>query len=252
MKQELKSLCLQKDAEGKFEDGDIEGAIESFNGVYTLSVEKNIKINFNILFNIAICYAKKEAFKKARLYFKEALKMDSISAISLYFMGVTFYQEGLYQLGLQHFTYAIQAIERRTSHPYSVPKQQQEPLEISHIDYKNLGLDIILTSQNCRYAAFKCMKNVIRPLIKDQDHTENFSWKNLDKFVFSNSTEFHDFDIFKMRPMNKLGLHQRNYVQKSTVIWQKTEFEEKIYKPKSRFHKILKKSVFKKFYKTPL
>lgn len=85
-------------------------------------------------------------------------------------------------------------MRRQPSHPFLTANTRisSEPIEIDTINYRPLGLDMVLTRQDCM---------LMKMLEMDEDLPENI-----------------DFRIFKMKVIHSAGLQKRDYIRPHITI----------------------------------
>jgi len=202
---QINSLRLH--AQEKFEQQDFKTAKRCFVEI----VEQMHRFNQNpptsVLFNTAMCYFKFKNYERVEEYLNLLLKSDPFSALACFYLGIC-YKLAIASPDLKNniplenipdtdfFQEAINCIRRRPTHKFvsSATKISPVEVEIDSIFYQPLGLELLLSVQDCKMI------------------------RSLDIEDISELPESVDFKIFKIKHIHSAGLQVRSYIQSHVTI----------------------------------
>jgi len=202
---QINSLRLH--AQEKFEQQDFKTAKRCFVEIVEQMQRFNQNPPTSVLFNTAMCYFKFKNYERVEEYLNLVLKSDPFSAIACFYLGIC------YKLALtcpdmknniplesipdtDYFQESINCMRRRPTHKFVSKTTKLSPVEveIDSIFYQPLGLELVLSVQDCRMI------------------------RSLDIEDVSELPESVGFKIFRIKQIHSAGLQVRSYIQSHVTI----------------------------------
>merc|ERR1711976_57754 len=196
---QLQINSLRLHAQEKFQQNDFKTAKRCFVEIVQQMQRFNQKPPTSILFNTAMCYFKFKNYERVEQYLIQVLKTDPFSALACYYLGVC-YRLSEKDDSVAHpvenipevdfFQEAINCMRRRPSHQYVSKSMRISPFEvdIDSIHYEPLGLDKVLTVENCEQGKE----------IEDENEV--------------------DIGIFRLKDIHVAGLQDKAYLKRHKTI----------------------------------
>ena len=202
---QINSLRLH--AQEKFEQQDFKTAKRCFVEIVEQMQRFNQKPPASVLFNTAMCYFKFKNYGRVEEYLIMVLKSDPFSAIACFYLGIC-YKLAVASPDMKNnipfesipdtdfFQESINCMRRRPTHKFVSETTKLSPVEveIDSIFYQPLGLELVLSVQDCRMI------------------------RSLDIEDASELPESVDFKIFRIKQIHSAGLQVRSYIQSHVTI----------------------------------
>lgn len=200
-RREVNSLRMH--AQAKFQQGDYKTAKRCFVEIFEKSSAAGQDVPTAILFNAAMCYFQFKNYERVVEYLTMVLKRDPFSAICCFYLGICYKITGEIT-DICYFEEAVNCMRRQPSHPYlnSSTRVSKHPIDIDTINYKPLGLDMVLTQQDCE---------LMQRIEISEELPENV-----------------DFRIFQMKVIHSAGLQRRDYIKPHITIRKNTRKLEEV------------------------
>jgi len=171
MSQNTQSVRLIATGYHSFKDGEFQISANSFVQACRLIASEDQSLDSELAFNAGVACLQVSDFALAAEFLIKSLQADPFQAIALYYLAVTKMQMGEEKLASDLLSDTINCIRRRITHQFLPPNwnksrphhQSVHIPDISHIDYKPLGVDMKLTVEHCE-SFDSCLKpDVFRP-----------------------------------------------------------------------------------------